>query len=137
MDARHPDIFNGWALNGLPRGGHIKGATDFSYTFLTCDYDEKGNLEKKTRDEVLNDTLNRKGLLPGKKVIVYDTNKKDAFLVAEFLRSKGIEDISLYNAKLWGYEKSRELASWPDYELLVPAEIVRKITEGNVPEEFT
>ena len=32
VDARHPDIFNGWALNGLPRGGHIEGATDFAYT---------------------------------------------------------------------------------------------------------
>ena len=41
VDARHPDIFNGWALNGLPRGGHIEGATDFAYTFLTCGYDEK------------------------------------------------------------------------------------------------
>ena len=41
VDARHPDIFNGWALDGLSRGGHIKGATDFAYTFLTCGYDEK------------------------------------------------------------------------------------------------
>ena len=137
VDARHPDIYNGWALDGLPRGGHIEGATDFSCTFLTCDYDEKGNLEKKTRDEVLNDTLSRKGLLPGKKVIVYDTNEKDALLVADFLRSKGIEDISLYNAKPWVEDKNRELVSWPGYELLVPAEFVRRITEGNVPEGFT
>ena len=86
MDARHPDIFNGWALDGLSRGGHIEGATDFAYTFLTCSYDEKGNLEKKTRDEVLSETLARRGLAPGKKVIVYDTRGKDASLVADFLR---------------------------------------------------
>lgn len=137
VDARHPDIYNGWALDGLPRGGHIRGATDFSHTFLTVAYDEENNLEKKTRDEVLNDTLLRKGLRPGTRVVVYDTNEKDAPLVAEFLRSKGIEDVSLYNAKLWVYDRSRELVSWPAYELLVPAEIVRKIAEGNVPAGFT
>lgn len=137
VDARHPDIFNGWALNGLPRGGHIKGATDFAYTFLTCGYDEKGNLEKKTRDEVLSETLARKGLTPGKKVIVYDTDGKDALLVAEYLRSRGIEDVSLYDAKPWIEDGSRKLVSWPAYELLVPAEIVKRITEGNVPEGFT
>ena len=57
LDARSNDAYNGWALDGAKRGGHIKGASDFSAKWLSSDYDEKGNLEAYSREQVLKDAM--------------------------------------------------------------------------------
>lgn len=137
LDARINDAYNGWAVDGAKRGGHIKGAVDFSANWLTCFYDEEGNLEGESREQVLTEAMENKGLTEDKKVIVYDTNGKDAKEVAEYLKSKGIKDVQTYDANEWINDESLEMESYPNYELLVPASVVKSITEGNVPEGFT
>ena len=99
VDARSNDSYIGWALDGDKRGGHIDGATDFSSYWIDGAYDEKENLEGDSRETVLAYTMENKKLEPGKKVIVYDTNGKDAEVVANYFKEKGIEDITIYNAK--------------------------------------
>ena len=42
VDTRINDAFNGWELDGVERGGHIKGAVDFSAGWLKADVDKKG-----------------------------------------------------------------------------------------------
>lgn len=38
------DAFNGWKLDEVERGGHIKGAVDFSANWLTVDSKDKEKL---------------------------------------------------------------------------------------------
>lgn len=136
LDARSNDAYNGWALDGAKRGGHIKGASDFSAKWLSSDYDEKGNLEAYSREQVLKDAMKNKNLTKDSKVIVYDTNDKDAMAVAQYLSGKGIKDIKIYNAKEW-IDGEKELASYKNYHLLVAPSIVKSIVDGKTPEGFT
>ena len=41
VDTRSNDAFNGWTLEGEKRGGHIKGAVDFSAAWLDAKIDKK------------------------------------------------------------------------------------------------
>ena len=41
VDTRINDAFNGWKLDEVERGGHIKGAVDFSANWLTVDSKDK------------------------------------------------------------------------------------------------
>lgn len=41
VDTRSNDAFNGWKLDEVKRGGHIKGATDFSANWLKVEDTEK------------------------------------------------------------------------------------------------
>ena len=49
VDTRINDAFNGWKLDEVERGGHIKGAVDFSANWLTVDSKDK----EKTLDKAL------------------------------------------------------------------------------------
>lgn len=130
VDARSNDSYIGWALDGDKRGGHIEGATDFSAYWITGAYDEKENLEGDSRETVLAYTMENKKLEPGKKVIVYDTNDKDANVVANYFKEKGLEDITVYNAKEWIDNESKPMVSYPDYEILIAPEKVNDLIEG-------
>lgn len=89
VDARSNDQFNGWALDGDKRGGHIDGATDFSAYWIRGAYDEKKNLEGDSCETVLEYTMENKAIAPDKEIIVYDTNGKDAPVVAKYFKDKG------------------------------------------------
>ena len=41
VDTRLNDAFNGWALDGVARGGHIEGAVDFSANWLLTEKEGK------------------------------------------------------------------------------------------------
>lgn len=137
LDARLNDAYNGWAIDGAKRGGHIPGAKDFSASWLNCEYDDKENLEGETREEVLKEAIENKGISADKKVIVYDTNGKDAIEVANYLTEKGIKNIYTYDANEWINDESLDMESYPNYKMLVPASVVKEITDGKVPEGFT
>lgn len=137
LDARANDAYIGWTVDGAKRGGHIAGAVDFAASWLTCDYDDKENLEGKTREEVLTDAIENKKLREAAEVIVYDTNGKDAAAVAEYLDGQGIKGLKVYDANEWLDDTSLPLESYPNYQLLVPAGVVKTITEGKTPDGFT
>lgn len=137
LDARKNDAYIGWAIDNVKRGGHIKGAVDFSANWLKCDYDEKKNLEERTREEVLDIALKDKAITADKNVIVYDTNDKDAKEVADYLSKKGIKNVKTYNATEWINDESNELESYPNYKLLLSPTVVKDIIDGKKPEGFS
>lgn len=136
LDARKNDAYIGWTIDGVKRGGHIKGAVDFSANWLTSEYDEKENLEKRTREEVLDIAIKDKNITSEKEVIVYDTNDKDAKSVAEYLSKKGIKKIKTYNATEWINDENKVLESYPNYQLLLSPTIVKDIIDGKRPDGF-
>ncbi|MGL5050633.1 MAG: sulfurtransferase, partial [Fusobacteriaceae bacterium] len=114
VDTRTNDAFNGWALDGMKKGGHIEKATDFSANWLTVDMDQ----DKK--DKVLKETLSNKGITKDKEVVLYDSNGKDALEVAKYLETIGIKNIAIYDLKKWKMENN-PLKTFPNHKLIVPA----------------
>lgn len=137
MDARLNDAYIGWQIDGTKRGGHIKGAEYFSIKWISGKYDEKGNLEGQSKEEVLAYAMKTKGITSDKKVIGYDTNGKDAQEVAKYLSSKGVKDVSTYDAKEWINDDSKEMVSYPNYKKLVAPSIVNDIVNGKTQNGFT
>lgn len=128
VDTRINDAFNGWKLDEVERGGHIKGAVDFSANWLTVDSKDK----EKTLDKV----LETKGIEKDKNIVLYDANGKDAKEVANYLSEKGYKNLYTYNVADWAKDESLPMESYENYEMIVPAIIVNDILDGNKPETF-
>jgi len=128
VDTRINDAYNGWKLEGVKRGGHIAGAVDFSANWL--------EIEAENKDDLLNETLQVKGIDSSKNIVLYDANGKDAVKVAEFLSNKGYGNIYTYDVKEWADDNSLPMESYENYSMIVPASIVKDILDGNVPETF-
>lgn len=128
VDTRINDAFNGWKLDNVERGGHIKGAVDFSANWLTVDADDK--------EKTLDKALETKGIDKDKNIVLYDANGKDAKSVANYLSEKGYKNLYTYNVADWDKDESLPMESYENYEMLVPATIVNDILEGKKPETF-
>jgi len=128
VDTRDSNAFNGWKLDGVKRGGHIEGAVDFSANWLLVDKEDK--------EEILQETLENKGILPDKNIVLYDANGIDSVAVADYLSSKGYENIYRYDVTQWASDEDRPMVQYPEYELLVPASVVKTLIDGETPATF-
>lgn len=128
VDTRINDAFNGWKLDEVERGGHIKGAVDFSANWLTVD--------SKDKEKTLENALETKGIEKDKNIVLYDANGKDAKSVANYLSEKGYKNLYTYNIYDWAKDESLPMESYENYEMLVPATIVNDILDGEKPETF-
>lgn len=129
VDTRLTDAYNGWALEGMTRGGHIEGAVDFSANWLT--------VEKEGKDAILEEALKTKGITPEKHVVLYDANGKDALAVADYLKGKGFDNLYTYDVKAWAEDASRPMTQFAGYQWIVPAAVVKDLLDGKTPETFT
>nr|WP_302334535.1 rhodanese-like domain-containing protein [uncultured Romboutsia sp.] len=128
VDTRINDAFNGWKLDEVERGGHIKGAVDFSANWLTVD--------SKDKEKTLDKALETKGIEKDKNIVLYDANGKDAKEVANYLSEKGYRNLYTYNVADWAKDESLPMESYENYEMIVPATIVNDILDGKKPETF-
>ena len=131
-DTRTGDAYAGWAAGKNTMGGHIEGATDFSANWLTATFDDKENLDKMTREEHLEKYMDDKNIDEGTSVILYDENGEDAAAVADFLDSKGVKDIKVFDLNEW----KEDLVSYASYELYVPPAVVNDLISGKEVEEL-
>ncbi len=128
VDARLSDAYNGWALDGIERGGHIPNAVDFPFNWLAVEVDNK--------EEELSKVLEIKGITKDKNIIIYDTKGSNALQVYDYLKAKGYENLSLFDLNLWINDGSLALEQLPNYEKIVPASVVKAIIDGEKPETF-
>lgn len=128
VDTRINDAFNGWKLDEVERGGHIKGAVDFSANWLTVD--------SKDKEKTLDKALETKGIEKDKNIVLYDANGKEAKEVANYLSEKGYKNLYTYNVADWAKDESLPMESYENYEMIVPATIVNDILDGKKPETF-
>ncbi|MFP6769466.1 MAG: rhodanese-like domain-containing protein [Planctomycetaceae bacterium] len=128
VDARATDAFNGWALDGVNRGGHIPHAVDFPASWL--EGDQKGKTER------LAAALRAKGIERDKHIVLYSTNERDRRRLADYLKQAGFRKLHLFDLKDWAADKSRPLVRYRNFQLLVPASIVKRLLEGHLPETF-
>ena len=123
VDTRINDAFNGWALDGAERGGHIKGAVDFSVPWLNADVKEKG--------KKLQDILKDKGITADKNIVLYDANGKDAKKVAQYLSENGFKHLYTFDVKEWAANDELAMESYANYQMIVPAAWVNDVIENN------
>ena len=128
LDTRENDEFNGWNIDNLERGGHIKGATDFSAAWLRVDC--------KNKDKRLDTALKDKRISKEKNIILYDDNGKDSKEVANYLHEKGFKNLYTYNLKDWAKDKTLPMEFYKNYQLLVPACWVKDVIDGKKPQNY-
>ena len=128
VDTRINDAYNGWALDGIARGGHIEGAVDFSYNWIDVKNDNK--------EETLEQALKTKGIDKDKNIVLYDTNGQDSKLVGKYLAKKGYENLYTYDVKEWANDESLPMVKYENYQMLVPADIVKEVIDKKTPETF-
>jgi molybdopterin synthase sulfurtransferase len=128
VDTRENDAYNGWKLDGVARGGQIKGATDFSAAWLKVD--------DKNKDKRLEDALKTKGISIDKNVVLYDTNGKDSAEVIKYLSQKGYKNLYQYNVNDWAKDGSLPMEAYANYQMLVPASWIKDLVDGKKPETY-
>ncbi|WP_042271671.1 rhodanese-like domain-containing protein [[Clostridium] dakarense] len=128
VDTRLNDAYNGWKLDGVKRGGHIKGAVDFSANWLKVDADNK--------EKTLEKALETKNIDTDKNIVLYDANGKNAKDVADYLDSKGYKNLYIYDLNEWANDESLPMEKYKNYEMIVPAVVVKDILDGKTPETF-
>lgn len=126
VDTRINDAYNGWKLDGVKRGGHIEGAVDFSSNWLDVD--------NKDKEKILDEALQTKKIDKDKNIVLYDANGKDSEKVATYLSSKGYKNIYTYDVKEWANDDSLPMKQYDNYEMIVPAVVVKDVLDGKTPE---
>jgi len=128
VDTRENDAFNGWKLDDVKRGGHIKGATDFSAAWL--------KIEDKNKSTRIEEALKTKGITTEKNIVLYDSNGTDSKEVATFLSQKGFKNLYTYDVKEWAKDESLPMSAYENYEMLVSASWVKELVDGTKPDTF-
>ncbi len=78
--------------------------------------------------------MEAKGITADKSYVIYHTNGEDAKVVANYFKEKGIENISLYDANEWINDETKELVSYPNYQMLLAPEVLNRIINGEAVE---
>jgi len=125
IDTRPVDAYNGWALEGERRGGHIKGAKTIPLSWT--DQEDWGKI------------ITSKGILPGNQIIVYGYSRDDALEVAERFVREGYHEVSLFNdfVEDWAANESLPMERMQRFEKLVYPRWVLQLVSGQRPPGFT
>jgi thiosulfate/3-mercaptopyruvate sulfurtransferase len=125
VDARPLSAYNGWRVGDEPQGGHIPGAVSLPAAWLvSVDRAEIGRL------------LGRKGIEPGRDVVIYGQDDAEATFVADALRTHGIEAARILAGGFaaWVADPGRPVERLPQYDRLVHIEWLGKLLAGGRPE---
>lgn len=128
VDTRVTDAFNGWPLRGLSRGGHIPGAVDFPASWLAGD--------RKGKAASLAAALRTKGIERNKHVVLYGSNRREIRRMSAYLRQAGFRKLYRVDFQGWVADRDRPLERYKNFHLLVPASIVKRLLEGELPKTF-
>ena len=128
IDTRNDEAYNGFKVDEIKNGGHLKNSIQYSASFI-------GKVNKDKEDKFISD----KGLDKKKKTVVYDTNKDNTSKVADKLASLGYEVYKFDDYKQFADNDANKanLVSYPEYQNLVSPQWVKDIKDGKKPETYT
>jgi molybdopterin synthase sulfurtransferase len=124
VDVRPLAAYNGWRLDGEPRGGHVPGATAFPAAWLlSIDEAEVAHL------------LREKGLLDAASVIVYG-GPHETQALASTLRALGQSHVLVYEPgwAAWSADGSLPVERLTNHTALVHNAWLRELIDGGRPE---
>ena len=123
LDTRAMAAYNGWRLNGAPRGGHVPGASSIPLDWTQfMDWVE---------------VPEEKELTPESPITVYGHGADDAEEMADYLIRLGFEDVRVYDRfhADWAGDPHRPLRRLERYRQLVPPSWLRALLDGEAPED--
>lgn len=125
VDLRDDEPFLGWPENANSRGGHMKDAVQFSYSWL--DYMNKA-------DTSLEKMLEERDITKEKKILLYHSDNEISKDFAKQLLEKGYENITIFDDfDAWVKDENCELVSAPHYDMIVSPEWVYELINGGKP----
>jgi 3-mercaptopyruvate sulfurtransferase SseA len=127
VDVRPMAAYNGWALRGEARGGHIAGAVAFPAAWL-----------ERVDDAELHRLARAKEITHGRSVVVYGDDAADAASFATWLGGLGHQDVRTYDAGFaaWAADSDLPLERLPNHRALVHPDWVRALIDGDRPEAY-
>ncbi len=127
VDVRSSAAYNGWRLNGEPRGGHIPGSVHLPVSWL-----------RGLTDEELLLLLGNKGITPGRSIVLYGDTPEQVDRLREKLTDFGYTDIASYDQGFgqWASDPDLPLESLARYERLVHPEWLQQLISGEVPDTY-
>ena len=128
VDARSPDAFMGWALDGVARGGHLPGSVNFAARWLKIQGANDGTK--------LQEVLAQKGITSERRVIVCDVTGAHRCALAAWLEERGFEKVAVFDLDAWAGEAELPLVVYPNHHWLVPPVVARAILNGQRPATF-
>jgi len=122
IDTRPVDAYNGWTLNNELRGGHIRGARSLPHKW------------SKYMDWI--EVVRSKEILPEHHLVLYGYSLKEIEEVAALFHKAGYRNISVYLhfEEEWAGNPELPMDMLERYRQLVPAEWVKSILDGELPE---
>ena len=125
VDVRPLAAYNGWRLDGEPRGGHIPGAVAFPTAWL-----------ESVEDAEVERLLDEKGIVPDREVVLYGADPDDVAAFRGRLIELGHTGVRIYEHGLpeWAAEAALPLERLPSYERLVHTEWLSQLLSGRQPE---
>ncbi|MBU1206482.1 MAG: hypothetical protein KKH04_06085 [Proteobacteria bacterium] len=133
LDTRSDEEYNGWALRGETRGGHMPGSVHIPYSwFLKQD-------KTMSDSEALKNLLDPRGITPTRKVILYSDNGVRSGTVYLGLRLMGYKQLSIYEdfKSEWTSDPAKPLERMVHYEKLVNAQWVKDLIDGKNPPTYS
>ena len=124
FDVRPVDAYNGWALEGERRGGHIRGAKTIPVSW--------------TDEEDWDEIVRTKGILPNHHIVVYGYTRDDAVEVGERFVGSGYKEVSVYTRFVdeWAANGSLPMERMERFEKLVYPRWVHQLVSGESPPGF-
>ncbi|MCE3046546.1 rhodanese-like domain-containing protein [Helicobacter kayseriensis] len=125
IDTREDSFYNGFKEKGAKRGGHIKGAIQFSASWL--DYLDIRYLES---------FATQKGIAKDKKLIFYDSDLDHLERVSAEFASRGYQ-VAIYPHWMEYVNATYPLESFPYYVYSVSPWWVNEVLKGKNPEGYS
>lgn len=128
VDTRNDEAFNGFKIDDVKNGGHLKDAIQYSASFVG-----KVNADKEAK------FVSDKGLDKNKKVVVYDTNKENLTKVADKFATLGYDVYKFEDYKQFADNDANKdkLVAYPEYQNLVSPQWVKDVQDGKKTETYT
>ncbi|WP_443091544.1 rhodanese-like domain-containing protein [Basfia succiniciproducens] len=124
IDGRSDSLYNGFKDGNAKRGGHIKGAVQFSCNWLAHISDDK--FEKFAKD---------KGLTKDKTLVFYDSNSEQLNCLSDKFAEKGYK-VRVFKDYLNYANSDNPLEAFPNFEYSVSPEWVNAVIKGEKPESY-
>jgi len=125
LDCRPLAAYNGWALQGEARGGHIPGADSFPLNW----FQELGNENAQKK-------LEQKGITPTTPIIITGYGQDEMKNTANHLEQLGFFSMQVHKEGMvdWASDPQRPLQSLPRCRHLIHPEWLKQLLNGNDPE---
>lgn len=124
LDVRSVDAYNGWKFKNEVRGGHIRGAKTLP--------------SKWTQYIDWMEIIHKKNFKKEDRIILYGYDDEEINVVASMFERAGYSKILKYPNFLeeWVSDPKLPMENLKRQQYLVPAEWVRDIVEGKVPQQY-